>query len=52
MLSVYVGQLCIGFVMLRGPAGAEAFDADEQSLGIFPDQRSAADAVSKREAQR
>ena len=47
MLSVYVGQLCIGFVMPRGRAGVEAFDANARSLGIFLDQRSAADAVSE-----
>jgi hypothetical protein len=46
-LSVYDGQTCIGFLLTRGPAGIEAFDADDKSLGIFPNQKSAADAISK-----
>ena len=47
MLSIYSGGSCVGFVMPRGPAGAEAFGADEDSLGLFPDQRSAAAAISQ-----
>jgi hypothetical protein len=46
-LSVYAGQTCIGFLLTRGSASIEAFDADDKSLGIFPDQKSAADAISK-----
>jgi hypothetical protein len=30
----------------RGKQGVEAFDADERSLGIFPDQKTAAAAIS------
>jgi hypothetical protein len=48
LLSVCDGQLCIGFVLNRGRYGFEAFDGDQQSLGIFPTQREAADAVAKR----
>jgi hypothetical protein len=49
-LAVYAGQTCIGFLLLRGKTGVEAFDAADKSLGIFPDQKSAADAVSARAA--
>ena len=52
MLSVYSGQTCIGFVMPRGRAGAEAFDANAHSLGIYKDPKAAADAISEQEAQR
>ncbi len=45
-LTVYDGSRCIGFIMPRGPQGVEAFDADDHSLGLFPTQKSAADAVS------
>jgi hypothetical protein len=49
-LAVCAGQTCIGFLLSRGKIGVEAFDADNNSLGIFPDQKSAADAVSARAA--
>ena len=45
-LAVYNVRRCIGFLMLRGPQGVETFDADERSLGIFSDQKTAAAAVS------
>ena len=35
MLSVYDGQVCIGWVLERGRAGFEAFSDREQSLGVF-----------------
>ena len=44
-VALYDGQLCIGFLFSRGKSGIEAFDADEHSLGIFPNQRSAANAI-------
>jgi hypothetical protein len=47
MLSAYSGQTCIGFLLLRGRSGVEAFTADDKSLGIFPDQKSAFAAVNK-----
>jgi len=43
--SVYDGRTCIGFLLGRGRSGIEAFTAAEQSLGTFPDQKSAASAV-------
>jgi hypothetical protein len=50
LLTVYAGPTCIGFLLSRGKAGVEAFDADNNSLGVFSDQKSAADAVSARAA--
>jgi hypothetical protein len=44
--SVYSGRECIGFLRDRGEAGCEALNASEKSLGIFPDQQAAADAIS------
>jgi hypothetical protein len=35
--------------MSRGALGVEAFDADDVSLGLFPDQKSAAAAISAKE---
>jgi hypothetical protein len=46
-LSIYAGQRCLGHLLPRGRQGVEAFDADDRSLGIFPDQKSAADAIGK-----
>jgi hypothetical protein len=47
LVSVYAGQVCLGFVLARGDAGFEAFNADEQSLGLFPTQREAAAAIMR-----
>jgi hypothetical protein len=46
LVSIFAGQVCIGFVLNRGEAGFEAFAAaDERSLGRFPTQREAAAAL-------
>ena len=37
-------------MIARGRAGFEAFGADERSLGTFPTQREAADAITSRVA--
>jgi hypothetical protein len=47
LLSVYSGRECIGFVLPRGKVGFEAFDTDQRSLGIFPNQKGAADAITE-----
>jgi hypothetical protein len=47
---VYDGRRCLGFLMSRGKAGVEAFDAADRSLGIFPDQKSAASAFGTPDA--
>jgi hypothetical protein len=49
LLSVYSGRQLLGFLLPRGKQGVEAFDAADNSLGIFPDQKTAADAISARE---
>jgi hypothetical protein len=46
-LAVFDGQTCIGHLLSRGKAGFEAYDRDDRSLGIYPDQKSAADAISE-----
>jgi hypothetical protein len=46
MLTIYSGRECIGHLYLRGKAGVEAFDVHDKSLGLFPDQQSAAAAIS------
>jgi hypothetical protein len=46
-LSVTDGQRCIGHILSRGKAGVEAFDVLDRSLGLFPNQKAAADAVTK-----
>ncbi len=48
MLSIYDGRICCGFVISRGKLGFEAFDCDERSLGTYPTQRAAADAIMER----
>jgi hypothetical protein len=42
---VYDGRRCLGFILARGKPGFEAFDADDKSVGLFPSQREAANAV-------
>jgi hypothetical protein len=46
MAYVYDGRQCLGHIIARGKSGFEAFDADDKSLGLFPSQRAAADAIT------
>jgi hypothetical protein len=46
MVLVHDGRKCIGFVIARGRLGFEAFSADQRSLGILPNQKRAADAIT------
>ena len=48
MVSVITGTICIGFVLSRGKAGFEAFNADQRSLGTFATEREAVAAVMER----
>jgi hypothetical protein len=48
--SVYDGRERVGHLLLRGKQGVEAFDANEVSLGIYPDLKTAADAVVSKAA--
>jgi hypothetical protein len=45
LLSVYAGQRCIGHVLHRGKTGFEAFDAADNSIGMFATVQQAADAL-------
>ena len=47
MMSVYDGQTCVGFLMLRGRDGVEAFDANASSLGLCKNLKAASVAVSE-----
>jgi hypothetical protein len=49
-LAVYAGRECAGFLLPRGKSGVEAFDINDKSLGIFPNQQAAADAIFARAA--
>jgi hypothetical protein len=45
LVSVYDGQLCIGFILNRGKLGHEAIDKNERSLGLFKTTAQAANAI-------
>jgi hypothetical protein len=42
--------VCIGFLLPRGRLGVEAFDTNDRSLGIFPNMKVAAEAISAKVA--
>jgi hypothetical protein len=46
MLSVYDGRRYLGAIIWRGRQGYAAFDAEDRTLGLYPDQQSAMRAVS------
>jgi len=45
---VHDGRECIGFILSRGCVGAEAFTADERSVGLFKDDQDAARELWRR----
>jgi hypothetical protein len=45
MLTVCTAGRCSGFILNRGPAGFEAFDVNDRSLGLFETQALAAAAL-------
>lgn len=50
LVTVYsAGHGCIGFVLARGVSGFEAFDAEQKSLGLYPTQKAAAEAINSHE---
>jgi hypothetical protein len=49
--TVTDGRETIGFLLARGPLGVEALSASEHSLGLFPTQRQAANAISEHAAK-
>jgi hypothetical protein len=48
LLAVYDGTRCSGFLLSRGKSGVEAFDTDNMSLGVFPTQQAASNAIFAR----
>jgi hypothetical protein len=46
-VCIYHEQACVGFLLARGPAGVEAFDDGERSLGVFADEHAAIRAIFK-----
>jgi hypothetical protein len=52
MLSVYDGRRYIGAIIWRGRQGFAAFDAEDRTLGLFPDQKAAMRAVSGQKGAR
>jgi hypothetical protein len=46
LLSLYDGTRCLGHLLSRGRLGWEAFNADDQSVGIFTTQTEAASALT------
>ena len=49
-IAVYSGRECRGHILSRGRTGVEAFDADDKSLGVFPNQAAAINAITSRVA--
>ena len=47
MVPVMAGRTCVGFLINQGPLGVEAYDANEKSLGIFPNAMEAAAFVER-----
>jgi hypothetical protein len=47
LVAIMNGGVCDGFIIGRGARGVEAFDKDENSLGVFPDTPGAATVVKK-----
>jgi hypothetical protein len=45
MLAVYSGRNCIGHLFNRGKIGIEAFNSDNQSVGVFRSQHEAVAAL-------
>ena len=51
MQAIHSGQQCLGFIYSRGRFGFEDFDRDTKLIVIFPDQKSAAEAVVTKAAR-
>jgi hypothetical protein len=45
--SIFHGQVCVGHVLHRGPAGYESFDAADKSLGTYPTRDDAVNALDR-----
>jgi hypothetical protein len=49
MVALYDGRLLCGYLRDRRRGGCEAFTADGKSLGTFPNEDSASEALFQRE---
>jgi len=52
LVSVYDGRECVGFILARGKTGFEAFDSEERSIGVYPTQGEAANAIPNNEEKK
>jgi hypothetical protein len=52
LVSVCEGRECVSFILARGKAGFEAFDCDERSLGVYPTQGEAVNAIPNNEEKK
>jgi hypothetical protein len=52
LVSVCDGRECVGFILARGKTGFEAFDCDERSLGVYPTQGEAVNAIPNNEGNK
>ena len=50
--SVFDGRCCIGHILARGRTSFEAFDSDQNSLGVFPTVQEAVAAIPTKGAAR
>ncbi len=51
LLTVFSGRAVLGFLIRRGPAGTEAYNQNDQSLGLFENDDIAANAVYRASQQ-
>jgi hypothetical protein len=45
--AIYHGQQCVGHIIHRGPLGVESFDREDASLGLFPTEADAINALDR-----
>ena len=45
LIPILANEICIGHLLDRGRAGWEAFDCDDQSIGVFATPSAAIDAL-------
>jgi hypothetical protein len=45
--AIMLGCRCLGHIVSRGVCGVEAYDANDKSIGTFPTQAAAADALGR-----
>jgi hypothetical protein len=52
MITVFADKVGIGFVLDRRRGGFKAFDINDCTVGMFSNQRQAADAICGRQSAR